>query len=1219
MKKFRDILQIVLVCLSVMGGFETVGAIVPGASLSPVTTPVGRPNVRLYTDQDGIPQNKVFSLERDHDGFLWVGTGNGVAYFNGLKWKPIELPNATASNGVRTMLCTADGSLWFGTVSGGLHRLKDGRWTTFDKAGGTLPNDRIRVLLETKRSDGTNELWVGTGGGGLVRFDGVKWTLFNRANSGLPDDNVECLCRTMISDGTPVLWVGTGMGLAWFSGNAWKVFTTKNSGLQTDRIGGLLETAAVSGEKALWIGTFTGGLTRLVGDKWETFTPANSPILNTSVHRLAPAKSATGGHAFWAGTPGGGVFKYDDGKWTLYNRANTTLPDDAVDAIRAEMTPDGLELVWVGLFNSGLIRLSEDGFRTLDTRNSGLPTNIITSMIETTDPSGKHARWFGTDGGGVARLTEDGQWTVFDMKSAGLPSNQIYGFAEHRSADGSSGVWIATNDGLVRFEGDRVREVFTTKNSGLPGDQIYAVCEESRSSPGTSSLWVGTFGAGLARLSDGKWTTFTAANSGLQGVSIRAFLPVTFVGKPALAVATRGHGVSIFCDGKWTNFTRANSRIPNNDVEGLLEMNDRGRSVLVVGTLGGVVQIPLGRPDPPVEPLFGMTSPALTSPVISKLERIDDDLYVFSLKGVTRFRARPDGYDVRQFTSDDGLPSNAVTPQAAMADSTGMIWVGTANGLAALASRRVSTQRTTTAVRLENTLVNGQPLELAEQAGGLPPGPRGLGVGGRALRYSQNNLVFEYAMPEELKGGDARFRVQLKGFEDFPSGWTTDTRKEYTNLGPGNYVFTVWGRDAGGNESKPFEVAFSIHPAPWRTWWAYAGYFLLAGGALYLGVQARLRTLRARNLMLESRIAERTSELAEKNGELLTAKDELEARNLEMARKNEELNLAKVEVERKNAALDKNLAELARKNDELVKSQQQANRIFSALAEALPGTVLDEKYRLDFRIGSGGFGVVFRGTHVTLNRPIAIKVFRPQPGNDSPEALERFQREGMSACRINHPNAVVVIDSGVSADGIAYLVMELLNGFSLADEVRRIGKFSPGRCAEILGPVCEVLEAAHLSGVIHRDIKPDNIFLHQTTGGEIVKVVDFGVAKLMEDDGSGGGPLTGFGGIVGTAHYIAPERINSLPYDGRSDVYSVGVMLYQLLTGEMPYDFSESGFVSIALKHLTQTPRGVRVLRPDLSRDIEWLVMRTLAKRPNERPTAGELATLLRETFIEKA
>src|SRR5262249_36060406 len=156
--------------------------------------------------------------------------------------------------------------------------------------------------------------------------------------------------------------------------------------------------------------------------------------------------------------------------------------------------------------------------------------------------------------------------------------------------------------------------------------------------------------------------------------------------------------------------------------------------------------------------------------------------------------------------------------------------------------------------------------------------------------------------------------------------------------------------------------------------------------------------------------------------------------------------------------------------------------------------------------------------------------------------------------RVNHPNAVSVLDSGVSAEGIAYLVMELLEGRSLTEELREKGVLPPARCAEILMPVCDVLTKAHASGIVHRDIKPDNIYLNRTAVGEVVKVVDFGIAKLMDDTGGQNNEsLTVTGGLLGTPTYMAPERLENKPYDGKADVYSLGIMLYRMLAGRVPF------------------------------------------------------------------
>ncbi|MBX7219429.1 MAG: protein kinase [Blastocatellia bacterium] len=324
---------------------------------------------------------------------------------------------------------------------------------------------------------------------------------------------------------------------------------------------------------------------------------------------------------------------------------------------------------------------------------------------------------------------------------------------------------------------------------------------------------------------------------------------------------------------------------------------------------------------------------------------------------------------------------------------------------------------------------------------------------------------------------------------------------------------------------------------------------------------------------------------------------------LKLARLRQELEANKKELERQNA-------ELRRKNEELIQAQKQTNLVFSALAEALPGTVLDGKYRLDRQIGSGGFSAVFRGTHLALDTPVAVKVFRPIPGNDQPEALERFRREGVSACRIQHQNAVQVLDSGISANGIAYLVMELLNGRTLNSELREQRILSPARCAQIAVPVCDVLAKAHSNGIVHRDIKPDNIFLHRHERGETVKVLDFGIAKLFMDTGEDGQHLTITGGLIGTPYYMAPERFQGEPYDGQSDVYSLGILLYQMLCGKLPFISKTNNMWEAGMVHIGQQPKPLTEINNSIPVEVETIVLKALEKNPAQRPTASEFGRM---------
>ncbi len=291
-------------------------------------------------------------------------------------------------------------------------------------------------------------------------------------------------------------------------------------------------------------------------------------------------------------------------------------------------------------------------------------------------------------------------------------------------------------------------------------------------------------------------------------------------------------------------------------------------------------------------------------------------------------------------------------------------------------------------------------------------------------------------------------------------------------------------------------------------------------------------------------------------------------------------------------------------NDYVVKPLDFAG--VPADAETGPGTLLAGKYRLGSLIGSGSFGSVYRARHVDLAHDVAVKVLLTAARN-SPEALARFQREGIAACRVKHPNAVAVTDFGVTAGGAAFLVMELLEGQSLQDEMMRVGRFSAPRCAEILTPLCAALAEAHAAGIVHRDIKPPNVFLQRTPQGERVKVLDFGIAKMADEDARAGS-LTVAGGILGTPVYMAPERFRGEAIDGASDVYSVGVMLYQMLAGRAPFCAPDSDLMAIVMMHLHNEPPPLSEADPEIAPEIDRIVLSALRKDPRQRPAIASLA-----------
>jgi CheY-like chemotaxis protein len=327
--------------------------------------------------------------------------------------------------------------------------------------------------------------------------------------------------------------------------------------------------------------------------------------------------------------------------------------------------------------------------------------------------------------------------------------------------------------------------------------------------------------------------------------------------------------------------------------------------------------------------------------------------------------------------------------------------------------------------------------------------------------------------------------------------------------------------------------------------------------------------------------------------------------------------LARVEhhlrLARLRQALEERNQALEQKNRELVEAWGNADRLFGALSERLPGTRLDDRYRLEARIGVGGSAAVYRAFDEENERLVAVKILRPQSGPHADQWRDRFLQEWGSSSVVSHPNALAVMDAGITSMGLPYLVMELLQGESLADELHRAGILSLRRTAEVLAPVCRMLADAHLAGLIHRDIKPANIFLHRPDGavGELVKVVDFGIAKLLERNELE--DLTTMGRVIGTPLYMSAERLMGKPCDGAADVFAVAVTCYEALTGRYPFP-SEEGTVQAAIFAALSAPLSpLSLWRDDVPPDLEAVLARALSREPRERPAMADLGELFQQ------
>lgn len=265
------------------------------------------------------------------------------------------------------------------------------------------------------------------------------------------------------------------------------------------------------------------------------------------------------------------------------------------------------------------------------------------------------------------------------------------------------------------------------------------------------------------------------------------------------------------------------------------------------------------------------------------------------------------------------------------------------------------------------------------------------------------------------------------------------------------------------------------------------------------------------------------------------------------------------------------------------------------------------RYTIVRRIGRGGMGAVYEATHNELKKRVAIKALDPKLADD-PELTVRFLREGESAARIQHPNVVDIYDVGVEGE-ITYLVMELLDGEDLGDLLKRMGPLSPQSAADIMLPVCAALSAAHEESVVHRDLKPGNIFIARDVHGTVrPKVLDFGISKIIDNPMDG---LTTTGAILGTPYYMSPEQAHGgKTLDHRSDVYSLGVILYQCITGSRP--FVADSMYQVLHKIVAGEFERPTVLKGDLDPSFEAVVMKSMGSKPEDRfQTVTELGAAI--------
>ena len=293
--------------------------------------------------------------------------------------------------------------------------------------------------------------------------------------------------------------------------------------------------------------------------------------------------------------------------------------------------------------------------------------------------------------------------------------------------------------------------------------------------------------------------------------------------------------------------------------------------------------------------------------------------------------------------------------------------------------------------------------------------------------------------------------------------------------------------------------------------------------------------------------------------------------------------------------------------------------VMTDVSTTLPGTdplvgrTLDDKYYVEERLGSGGMGKVYRARHLSMDRPVAIKFLRQRFSEDE-AARTRLLTEARAAVALRHSNAVSVTDFGQTVEGWVYIVMELLEGRTLREIVSREAPLETARATSIMLQASDAVGAAHQAGIIHRDLKPSNILITQSADQPaVVKVLDFGIAKFFAGNDDDATDLAQTNSVIGTPRYMSPEQHSGHELTPATDVYSLGVILYEMLTGMVP--FSGSTHAEIAQKHVNDTPHSPREVVAAIPEDVERIVLHALEKQPSDRPpNAAEFRRELLDT-----
>lgn len=777
----------------------------PARALDP-TTPVTAYIHDVWRSKDGLPQDTVQAIAQTRDGYLWLGTLEGLARFDGVRFTTFDTGNTPElrHNVVLALSEGQNGELWIGTYGGGLYRHKDGQFKRFSQADG-LPSDHVRAVYLAPGG----ALWIGTTGGLAKLEDGKLTTLTTK--DGLPSDRV----MSIIEDHEGSLWVGTsGGGVARRKDGVFTRFGVAE-GLSSDFVWSIHEDR----DHAIWISTEGGGLNRYKDGVFSVFNREDG----LPSERVMPVLEDRD-HNVWIGTDAG-ISRLIPDLSIATHSSKTGLAKDNIRALFEDVEGS----LWIGASDGGLNRLRDRRVSVLTARD-GLSARSVRTVYEGRDGS----VWIGTDGGGLNRLS-DGAISVLTTKD-GLVHNDVWSILEDSGGD----LWVGSaGGGISRLRGGRPFDRLTTKE-GLSSDAVSAIYEDRQ-----GRIWIGSQGGGVDRFEHGK------IHKGALGPELAGTLVSVLHEDRAgdLWIGTSGAGLFRSSAGSVTRFTTANGL--GSDL--VLSLHEDARGALWIATSGGGISLLQNNRISTFRAKDGLYDDL----AYQILEDTRGYLWMSCNRGIYRVKksdledfaaGRLKSFSSQAYGTADGLSSNECNGRIQPAGSRtrdGRLWFPTMDGLVIIDPEKLSSNTRPPPVLVEEVLVDKRPI--ASEAV-VPPGRKDI-----EIRYT----ALSFAAPSRVL-----FKYMLVGFD---RDWVqAGTRRVayYTNVPPGEYVFRViaCNEDAIWNEEGAafsFSLAPHIYQRPW-----FFGLIALTLALSGFGVhRLRIRRLKRREAELVRLVAARTGEL----------------------------------------------------------------------------------------------------------------------------------------------------------------------------------------------------------------------------------------------------------------------------------------------------------------------------------------------------------------------